>query len=225
MEILVRIPVTLDMQEVGRRLHMKRHGNWSEVLALADVAQPLIHARAVYRVCYIDEKLENAVRIEGICLKSHVLRKNLDRVERVFPYIVTIGGELEARAAAGKDLLEQFILDTMGNVALAGARAYVMDHIRSRFALRGMSFMSPGSLKDWAIEEQTPLFSLLGDVKSAIGVRLTESLLMIPRKSVSGIFFPTEIPFISCQLCPRNACQSRKAPYDEVVASEYGIDT
>jgi len=86
-----------------------------------------------------------------------------------------------------------------------------------------MSYMSPGSLKDWAIEEQRPLFSILGDVEVSIDVRLNENLVMIPNKSLSGIYFPTEIPFYSCQLCPRKDCPARKASYDEKLAREYGV--
>jgi hypothetical protein len=85
--------------------------------------------------------------------------------------------------------------------------------------------MSPGSLKDWPITEQKILFSSLGDVESAVGVRLTGSFLMIPRKSVSGIYFPTEIPFLSCQLCPREKCPSRQAAYDRKLVAKYGIET
>ena len=52
--------------------------------------------------------------------------------------------------------------------------------------------MSRGSLRDWTIEEQTTFFTILGDVVASIGVRLNESLLMIPRKSVSRLYFPTK---------------------------------
>jgi hypothetical protein len=81
--------------------------------------------------------------------------------------------------------------------------------------------MGPGQLKDWPLEEQRPLFALLGDVEGAVGVTLSDSLLMIPRKSLSGIYFPTEIPFMACQLCPKESCPSRKARYDEKLAGEY----
>jgi len=37
---------------------------------------------------------------------------------------------------------------------------------------------------------------------------------MVPVKSVSGILFPTEESFASCQLCPREVCPGRRAPYD-----------
>ena len=84
-------------------------------------------------------------------------------------------------------MLEQYYLDVIGNIALIKARRFLADQLRSRFALEGMSYMSPGSLKDWPLEEQSPLFLLLGYVASSIRVRLNESLLMIPRKSVSGI--------------------------------------
>ena len=83
--------------------------------------------------------------------------------------------------------------------------------------------MSPGSLEDWPIEQQAPLFEMLGDVEDLIGVKLNDSLLMLPAKSISGIYFPTEVSFFSCQLCPRERCESRKATYDPKLAEEYGL--
>ena len=223
MKILEYIPVNLDIEEIKRRLHIQKTGEWSQVQTLVDEAQSLISARAAYKVCYIESKLEDAVMIDGICLKSRVLRKNLNNVERIFPYVVTIGNRLEEKARACNDLLKKYYLDTIENAALTTAREYLKDQLRSRYALEGMSYMSPGSLKDWAIEEQRPLFSIIGDVEASIGVRLNENLVMIPNKSLSGIYFPTEIPFYSCQLCPRKDCPARKASYDENLAREYGV--
>jgi hypothetical protein len=223
MEKLENIPLSLDIGEAKARLHLKRTGDWEQVQALLEAAKPLITAKAVYKVCYIEEKLEDAVMIDGIRLRSRVLRKNLDNVGRVFPYVVTIGTRLEEKADACKDLLESYYLDTIGNIALIKGRKYLEDQLRTRFAIKGISYMSPGSLEDWPIEEQRPLFSILEDVEASIGVRLSESCLMIPRKSVSGIYFPTEITFFSCQLCPRERCEGRKASYNEELAREYGV--
>jgi hypothetical protein len=223
MEIFGHIPVNLDLQEIKRSLHMEAERDWSEIQDLIKAAQSLISAKAVYRVCYLDAKLEDAIVIDGICLKSRVLRKNLNNVERVFPFVVTIGNRLEEKTRACNDLLKKYYLDTIGNVALTTTRKYLKDQLRSRYALDGMSYMSPGSLKDWAIEEQRPLFSILGDVESSIDVRLNENLVMIPNKSLSGIYFPTEIPFYSCQLCHRENCPARKAPYDKKLAREFGV--
>ena len=223
MEKLEYIPLSLDLGEIKRRLHMGKSGDWSQVQTLVEESQSLISAKAVYKVCYIESKHEDAVTIDGRSLKSRVLRKNLNNVERIFPYVVTIGNRLEEKTRACTDLLKKYYLDTIGNVALNSTQKYLKDQFRSRYALNGMSCMSPGSLKDWAIEEQRSLFSILGDVKSAIGVGLNETLVMIPNKSLSGIYFPTEIPFYSCQLCHREDCPARKAPYDEKLAREYGI--
>ena len=223
MELLENIPLDLDVGEVKRRLRIKGEEQSEQIQALIDVAVPLISARAMYKVAYIDKKGDDNVTIEGIRLKSRVLRKNLEEVGRVFPYVVTLGDELEAKVADYPDMLEKYYLDTIGNVALTKARKHMEDGLRSKLALGGMSFMSPGSLKDWPIEEQRPLFSIIGDVEGTIGVKLSESLLMIPRKSVSGLFFTTEINFQSCQLCPREGCENRRARYDEGMAREYGL--
>lgn len=220
MEKLEQISLSLDMGEVKDKL---QGGDWVQIQTLLELAKPLISAKAVYEVCYIEEKLEDTVIMDGIRLSSRILRKNLEKVGRVFPYVITIGTSLEQKADASTDLLEKYYLDKIGNIALSEVRNHLEEHLRSRFALDGLSYMSPGSLEDWPIEEQRPLFSILKGAEVSIGVRLTESLLMIPRKSVSGIYFPTEVTFHSCQLCPRQNCEGRKARYNKDLAKEYGI--
>jgi hypothetical protein len=37
---------------------------------------------------------------------------------------------------------------------------------------------------------------------------------MTPVKSVSGIWFPTEGKYENCQLCNREDCPGRRAPYE-----------
>lgn len=214
----MQIPVSLNIEEAKSKL---RAVDWQQIQNLLEVANPLISAQAVYEVSYINEKLEDAVVIDGVRFSSQVLRKNLDSVGRVFPYVVTIGAGLEEKAKECEDLLEQYYLDHIGNIALIKARKHLEEHLRSVFALAGISYMSPGSLLDWPLEEQKPLFSLLKGAEKMIGVRLNENLLMVPKKSVSGIFFPTESTFFSCQLCRREKCEWRKAPYSEDLEKQY----
>jgi hypothetical protein len=223
MPILDRIQIQLDFEVVRKRLHLKREGDLKAVEDLVQIAQPLIEPKVIYKLCYIAEKLAEGVIIEGQQFTSMVLRKNLDKIERVFPFVITIGKKFGEKLETCSDLLEKFYFDTIGNVALNQVRMALRDHLKQQYALEKTAFMAPGSLPNWPIEQQKPLFKLLGDVQASIGVELTESLLMLPAKSVSGIYFPTETSFFSCQLCPRERCESRKAKYDEKLAREYGI--
>jgi hypothetical protein len=220
MEILAHIPIELNPTSVHSKLKSHDRG---VVEGLITRALSLAQAQAVFATAYVEAREEDAVVIEGRRFKSRVLRKNLDDVGRVFPAVVTLGGRFDEAVEATGDLLEKYYLDAIGNLALAEARAHLIAHLCQRFAIDKLSWMSPGSLADWPLEEQSPLFELLGSVEAAIGVRLTDSLLMLPRKSVSGIFFPAESTFFSCRLCPRDRCDNRKARYDEAAARAYGI--
>ena len=223
MPVLENMQIKLDFDAVHRRLHLKKDTDLKALQALVAIAQVLVEPKVFYKICYIEEKLVEGVIIEGLHLRSKVLRKNLDKIERVFPFVITIGSKYSERLEACSDLLEKFYLDTIGNVALNQVRLELKNHLKAEFAVEKTAFMAPGSLPDWPIDEQKPLFKILGDVESAVGVKLTESLLMLPAKSVSGIYFPTETTFFSCQLCPRERCDSRKARYNEKLAREYGL--
>jgi len=223
MEVLDPIPIDLEPTAVEEELRVRRTGAWEPFKTAFEIVRDSIHARAGYAIHYVDAKSDDGVVIDGIRFGSRVLSINLQHVGRVFPYVVTIGAVLEDRIDAAKDLLSKYYLDAIGNLALIQARTYLEEVIRSRFALNGLSFMSPGSLKDWPIEEQRRLFSLLEGIEQSTGVRLTEKCLMIPKKSVSGIYFPSETTFYNCQLCPRSRCVGRKAAYSEGLVREYGI--
>jgi hypothetical protein len=220
MEIIESLSIRLDIEEVKAKLRAKDR---DLVQYLLDIARPLISPKIIFQISTVQGKYEDNVVIDGVIFKSRVLQRILDKGERVFPFIITIGKGLEEEVDKISDLLEKYYLDVIGNMALIKTREYLERYLGSRFAIRCLSFMEPGSLGDWPIEEQRPLFSLFRGGEASIGVRLTENLLMIPRKSLSGIFFPTEKVFYSCQLCPRERCEGRKASYDRELAKEYGI--
>ena len=224
MEILNKISVSLNLETVRKKLHVQPDKDLTQIRNLVDTVQRLIEPRVIYSVCYIEEKFDNGVVVGGLRLTSRVLRKNLEKVERIFPYALTLGSKLGEKQNACNDLLENYYLDCIGNLALTSVRRQLKKHLQSKFALEKMSSMAPGSLLDWPIEEQVPLFKLIGDVETSIGVNLTPSLLMIPAKSISGFYFPTEVSFYSCQLCPRERCESRKAKFDASLADNYGIE-
>lgn len=222
-ETLDSIPVDIDLKELRRKLHMKPGAQWNHVLSLAESVKPFMKPKVVFKSGFIDEKLSDGIILDGIRLTSTVLRKQLDGVERVFPYVMTIGPEWEKMVEGSDNALDQYYLDSIANVALVSSRRFFSEHLQTRFALGNLSRLGPGSLENWPISEQAHLFTILGNVESAIGVTLTESFLMMPRKSSSGIYFATEVPFFACQLCPRDNCPSRKAAYDPKKADEYAL--
>jgi len=223
MEILQNLTTQIDPETVKKYLRLDRHRGVRWVQHLIDQAETLIEPKAAFKLCYIDEKLQDAVMVEGLHLESKVLRKNLDAVERLFPYVVSIGPGLEKAISERNNPLEKYYLDVIGNIALTAVREQLHDYLCSKFALKKISFMSPGSLPDWPLEAQSQLFQLLPEVEAALGVHLTESLLMVPIKSVSGIYFQTEVSFFNCQLCQRGKCPGRKARFDENLARDYGV--
>jgi hypothetical protein len=218
--ILDRLPFHVEVEPLLKKLRIRPgSGNEREFRRLVELAEGVARPKAIYKLAFIEAKEEAAVVIgrgvhDSIRFTSRVLRVNLDAANRVFAFVGTSGAELEAWADAQEELLARFWADAINQAVLGAAMDSFRAHLVEQFAVPQMMTMNPGSLADWPIREQRPLFALLGDVKAAIGVELTPSLLMTPTKTVSGIFFPSEETFASCQLCPREDCPNRRARYD-----------
>lgn len=228
MEIIDQVPVEFSVEKVLKILHMENDSKYADdVQELIDMVKPVIRPKAVYDVCYVEHLDDRVVKIGDIEFTSRILRVNLDKVGRVFPYVATSGIEAEAINMPQGELMKRFIMDTIKEIALGSAISCLYKYITEKYKTGQMSTMNPGSLEDWPISQQRGLFSIFGNVEELIGVKLTDSFLMIPIKSVSGIHFPTEVSFASCQLCPREKCPGRRAKYDEKLKEKYfrSIDT
>lgn len=224
MKILNGIAFAMNAAEIRKRLGLsEQSGDWPDVEGLMREMERTVRPRLVYKPCYIQDKGEETVTVEDITFFSRVLRKNLEDVQRVFPFVVTLGPQVDDMLKREGDFLRQYYLDTIANVTLQDVIKSVCAQLQDEHHIEQLSSMNPGSLQDWPLEQQRPLFRLLGDVENAIGVRLAPSLLMEPSKSESGMFFPTEVTFFNCQLCPNENCPSRKADFDEAMARDYGV--
>lgn len=156
---------------------------------------------------------------------SRALRVNLDGVEWVFPYVATCGRELDSIPIAPGDVFGQFCLDTIKELALWAAITRLYEQVTEASGLSTLASMNPGSgeINVWPIEQQQELFAFLGGVRESIGVVLTDSCLMVPNKSVSGILYPSADGFESCQLCRQERCPNRRVPFDaDVWARTFG---
>lgn len=174
------------------------------------VARP----RAVYRVCRVESVGENSVVIEDRTFRSRILAVNLRAVYRVFPFVLTCGPELESWGRLQRGPFDGACAQAACLAILESSLEILAERIRDVYRPGELSRMNPGSLEDWPLSEQRPLFELLQGLEERIGVRLRPDGLMEPLLSVSGLWFPGEESFESCMLCAMEKCPGRRAPYD-----------
>ncbi|MFO8088658.1 MAG: hypothetical protein R6U13_02385 [Desulfatiglandaceae bacterium] len=204
-----------EIEGLLKKLHVDENTPFAEqIIRMVSEVREIARPKAFCKVCSIEKHGDNHLVIEGIEFRSHILRVNLDNVHKVFANIATCGVELDNWSARYNDMLEKFWADTIKEQALRKAVESVNLRVTALNASGRISSMSPGSLEDWPITEQPRLFALLGKGAAATGVKLTDSCLMLPTKSLSRLTFPSEHGFESCRLCPRERCPGRRAPYD-----------
>ena len=220
MEALTQIAPALDPAALLARVHVAPESDDAAVvMALIDQARAVARPKALYAEAFVEGRGDDTIRIDGITFTGRMLRRKLETVERVFPYVATCGHELDGVALPAGDVLVQFWWDAIKAELLSAARAHLLAHLTDRFRLGPTARMIPGSgdVEVWPIDQQRLLFALLGGVTPLIGVILTESCLMIPNKTVSGLLFPTQEDFQTCQVCHRDPCPNRRAPFDAAV--------
>lgn len=219
----VEIPVRLDVDQVVKRLQFGNSSQRVQAMAreLAETARDIARPRAVYRIAHARVIDRTSVDIDGIVFTSRILSKLLCNQDTVLPFIATIGEELDEMKAPPRDMLRNFCLDAIKTVMLIAAVDYLTQYLKDKYHIPGIALMNPGELEDWPITEQRPMFALFGGEEKQIGVSLTAGGAMKPIKSRSGIVFPNDTGFLSCQLCTQFECPGRKAGYDPALVKEY----
>jgi len=180
------------------------------VKTVEEIASP----KLVFKESYITERHDDAVSIDGRRFDCKLMKNNLVDVNRVFPFTVTCGRELYDWAKKINDIFVQYWADHIMEVVLRNAVAVLYDTIKIQYGVSKLSSMNPGSLEGWPIEQQIPLFELLDNKQAEIGVELTESYLMVPQKTVSGILFKSKSGYTNCKLCEMVNCPSRRSPFE-----------
>ena len=181
------------------------------VRSATDVARP----RALYRRAVVEEVGENSVLISGHVFESSTLPQLFSRGDVVFPYVATCGIELEHIDVSAYDMLASWWRACIETEALHSAMHALEQAVQQHHGQADLSSVNPGSgnIEVWPIEQQSRLFSLIGDTRHTIGVELTESYLMRPSKSLSGILFASEHKYCNCNSCTRQNCPDRRAAF------------
>jgi hypothetical protein len=220
MEIINNIPFILDTPALLQRVHIHPGSeDAQEFEQLLHLARQIGKPKAIYTEAYVELLENDSILLNGIRFTSPMLRNNLRNIDRIFAYVATCGCEMDQVTLVDANILDIFWWDAIKESLLVTASQYLVEFLEYRHQLKKTASMNPGSgdVNVWPIEQQRELFELLGDVRGQIGVELTDSFLMMPNKTVSGILFPTERDFRTCQVCHRKNCQNRRAPFDQAL--------
>lgn len=220
--LLTDMPWSLTAQEAMDRLNVDE----DDAEEFQEVFQAVItraHPCLYYGRAPVEENDGHNVRIGGKWFESRILSVNLKDCSEVYPYIMTSGREAYEYCESLDDFLLKYWAEQVCEIILKRAGQSGMAIIRQRLGNRPLNAVNPGSLKNWPISQQRPLFDLFGDVREVAGVELTPSFLMLPVKSGSGILYHSEEHYANCMMCPRVDCPNRRAPYQEGMFEEkYG---
>ncbi|MDY6875537.1 MAG: vitamin B12 dependent-methionine synthase activation domain-containing protein [Chloroflexota bacterium] len=180
-------------------------------------AQALLAPAALYTTLPVRDFRHQRVVLEGgVVFLGSLVSRALAGATEVDIVVCTIGPALEEYVdtlIATGDVVRAMAFDGAGVAALGEVSRMVVARIRDQAPVRGLGTgmrASPGQ-EGWLLEQQRVLFGLLP--AEEIGVRLTESCLMLPRKSVSfviGLGPEMRPDAVTCDFCSkRDRCSWR----------------
>ena len=156
-------------------------------------AEPLCTIKAGYRIVKIKYNSEHkdGFYADNIYLNTQkIVTGKIKKADKAALFVCTIGPAIEEwsrKLMKDGDGVLSYIVDTVASVIVESATDKLHDHIGREMKMKGMKITnrySPGYC-DWNVSEQHKLFSMLPE--KFCGITLTESALMVPVKSVSGI--------------------------------------
>ncbi|MFX0099689.1 MAG: hypothetical protein ACFFCS_08910 [Candidatus Hodarchaeota archaeon] len=133
---------------------------------------------------------DNITLKEGKKLGTGFFVKAIANASHLLVAVCTIGPDVEKKAKEymnNNDTFKGYLLDSMASWAVGNLKDQFLDWVTFESPLDefNTSFpYSPGMGK-WPMEDQVVVFELLQEEASQAGVRLTDSLLMVPIKSQS----------------------------------------
>ncbi|RLC95865.1 MAG: hypothetical protein DRI77_09365, partial [Chloroflexi bacterium] len=151
----------------------------------------------------------------GVAFEGPLVARALAGATQVALAVCTVGAALDERVSVlwAKDPVRALALDGAGIGAVELVARLAGERVREEAERRGLRIgmrAEPGQ-EGWPIQQQRVLFGLLP--ASKIDVQLTESCLMLPRKSLSfvvGLGPEMQPDAVTCDFCSkRERCQWR----------------
>jgi len=185
-----------------------------------DISAASLQPSAIYDSFRITGITGDSVNFEsGYLFKGPNISKILNGSETAVIFIFTLGKNIDDAVNNLRDkgdTLAAIVMDAVTTSMLGLVGEYVGKSIKAENLVEkgygSTCTYSPGQYK-WTIEEQREIFHMVDG--SRIGVNLNDSCLMLPFKSVSGVYgFGPEEKInktrVACDLCPREDCIGRK---------------
>lgn len=147
--------------------------------------------------------------------------KELLHSESVALFICTAGkkiSELSGQLLMGEHPVLGYVYDVLGSIIADSAAEKIHQEIKKLVAIDDLlvtNRYSPGYCQ-WKVDDQHPLFSLFPE--KCCGISLTDSALMHPVKSVSGIIgIGKDVKYrqYTCDLCSLTDCFYRNRPKEK----------
>ncbi|MGE5410972.1 MAG: vitamin B12 dependent-methionine synthase activation domain-containing protein [Clostridiales bacterium] len=153
----------------------------------------LITPRIIFttsKITNIDHALMRIDLAGNISFKGKGIYKLLRGSEGVIAYCFTIGAALEEEISKVQKscIYEAFILDAIASTIISGIQDLFIEEVEKLSKATNMTVtkrFSPG-YAGWELKEQRELYELLEP--QAIGVVLTEDYVLLPAKSVTGVY-------------------------------------
>ena len=212
-----------DAQHMAERLHVFED-DFEDFEAIYEKCAAIASPKFVWKMADVERLDNDNVRIGDKMFHSRILHVNMQGVQRACAYVATCGRELYELALSCGDPLEQYWVNAISEQLLRSIGISAHNRLKDMLGEERLFSMNPGSLPDWPISEQRPLFDLIGDVYGKIGVELTDTFLMLPIKSNSGLYYASKEDFVNCEFCARGECPNRRAQFNEAkFAEKYGL--
>lgn len=152
---------------------------------------PLIHPIALVREVPVIKHIHGSILLDDSArLTGPLVTAHLAGAQSISAVLVTIGAELEETSTLlfKTDPLLALALDGLGNAAVEHIGQQVCRRIGEQAQRNGLTVstpLSPGE-PDWPVEVGQPqIFTLIDGAN--VGIRVTPSGMMIPKKSISFV--------------------------------------
>lgn len=197
MTIIRDYQLNLETKQVLRREGIRRHGSVKpEIINLIDELlvtikdNHLLEPTVAFETHIITEIDQSKLSLTNVNLHSPLFASSMLNAKELAVVLCTIGPRLEHKVTEylGKnEPLRGILLDGIGSAAVDLLTQEICRHIAGIASTRGYqasSPLSPGT-SNFPITEQKQLFQLVPSEQ--IGVRLSGSGIMVPRKSTSMV--------------------------------------